>query len=43
LEYESPKPQAVSDEDAAIAEFPLGIMPADITIVPVDEMFQGGI
>jgi zinc protease len=43
LEYESPKPQMVTDEDGAIATFSLGIAPGDITIVPVDEMFQSGV
>ena len=40
LEYDSPKPQLVTDEDGAIATFSLGIAPGDITIVPVDEIFQ---
>ena len=42
LEYESPKPQAVTDEDLEISTYPLGIEPQDITIVPVDEMFERG-
>jgi zinc protease len=40
LEYESPKPQAVTDEDIEISTYPLGIEPQDIAIVPVDDMFQ---
>ncbi|HEY5622915.1 MAG TPA: pitrilysin family protein [Gammaproteobacteria bacterium] len=40
LEYESPKPDEVLAEDAFISEFPLGIDRDDITIVPVDEIFQ---
>ncbi len=43
LEYESPKPVEVTDEDGDIAGFPLGIEAEDISIVPVDEMFQRGI
>lgn len=39
VEYDSPKPQSVMDEDRVIARFSLGIMPEDITIVPVDELF----
>jgi zinc protease len=42
LEYESPKPDSVLQEDNVIAEFPLNILPDDITIVPVDQMFQTG-
>ena len=40
VEYDSPKPQMVMDEDGAIATFSLGIAPEDITIVPVAEIFQ---
>ena len=39
VEYDSPKPQSVMDEDRVFARFSLGIMPEDITIVPVDELF----
>ena len=39
VEYASPKPPAIMDEDGAIAEFSLGIKPEDITIVPVDDIF----
>ena len=42
LEYASPKPAEITDEDAEIAVFPLEISPNEITIVPVDEMFQRG-
>ena len=40
LDYESPKPQAVTNEDSDIATFPLDISPENIVIVPVEEMFQ---
>ena len=43
LEYDSPKPQAIVDEDGAIASYSLGITLEDITIVPVDDMFQSGV
>ncbi|MEE8542946.1 MAG: pitrilysin family protein [Gammaproteobacteria bacterium] len=43
LEYDSPKPQAILDEDGAIAAYSLDITLEDITIVPVDAMFQSGV
>jgi zinc protease len=42
MEYESPKPQDVTDEDLEISTFALEIDRENITIVPVDEMFQSG-
>ena len=42
LDYESPKPDSVLEEDAIIAEFPLNIAQDGITIVPVDQIFQTG-
>jgi len=40
LDYESAKPQDVTNEDVDIATFPLDISPENIVIVPVEEMFQ---
>ena len=42
LDYESPKPQTVTDEDGNIATFSLGISPENVIIIPVDDMFQSG-
>ncbi len=42
LRYESPKPDSVLEEDSVIAGYSLNIAADDITIVPVDEMFQTG-
>ena len=43
LDYESPKPQSVTDEDGNIATFSLGILPENVVIIPVDDMFQSGV
>jgi len=41
MEYASEKPQRVLDEDREISVFPLGIETGNVTIVPLDEMFEG--
>ena len=43
LDYESPKPQSVTDEDDNIAAFSLDISPESVVIIPVDDMFQSGV
>jgi zinc protease len=40
IEYASPKPATVTEEDPQIAAFPLRIQGESIEIVPVDEMFE---
>ena len=42
LDYESPKPEEVTNEDVDIATFSLGISPENVVIIPVDDMFQSG-
>ena len=37
--YDSPKPKAVTDEDTVIEALPLGLKDADVTVVPVAELF----
>jgi zinc protease len=37
--YDSPKPKAVTDEDQRIEATPLGLKDADVTVVPVAELF----
>ena len=41
LTYESPKPQAILDEDRVISTFPLEISADRVTVVPVEAMFAG--
>lgn len=38
--YATPKPQAVLDEDEAIASVPLDIAPGAVRVVPVESMFE---
>lgn len=40
IRYASPKPPEIVEEDRKIATFPLGIRPENITIVPVEQMFE---
>lgn len=40
IEYESPKPQALLDEDDFIAELTLDIDADQVTVVPIDEVFE---
>lgn len=37
--YATPKPKEVLDEDKEISAYPLNIKAADVTVIPVDEMF----
>jgi zinc protease len=38
--YNSPKPTDVLDEDKLVETFPLNLRPEDVTIVPVDQVFE---
>ena len=40
IEYPTPKPATVTDEDKEIASFPLAVSAEHITIVPVDSAFE---
>jgi len=42
MEYGSPKPQAILDEDRAISEFPLNVAAEDVFVISVDDIFQRG-
>ena len=40
ITYNSPKPQAILDEDAVIAKYPIPVKPEQVTIVPVNQVFE---
>lgn len=40
ITYNSPKPQAVLEEDKVVEKWPLHLSAGDITIVPADQVFQ---
>jgi zinc protease len=40
IEYDSPKPQEILNEDKEIMNFPLAIKSENVTIVPVDQIFE---
>jgi zinc protease len=40
IEYDSPKPKAIMEEDAEIASFPLELQEGKIRIIPVESMFE---
>ncbi len=40
IEYNSPKPQEIMDEDKLIEVFKINVKPDDVTIVPVEKIFQ---
>jgi len=40
MTYNSPKPAAILEEDKIVEKWPLGLRPPDITVVPVDRVFQ---
>jgi zinc protease len=40
IAYNSPKPQALLDEDKLIERYPIPLAAGDITVVPVDRVFQ---
>jgi zinc protease len=41
IEYASEKPAEVYEEDKAISTYPLAVDPANVTVVTVDELFEG--
>lgn len=41
LQYDTPKPAEVLEEDREIATYPLRISPDDITVVPIGSIFEG--
>jgi zinc protease len=40
ITYNAPKPKEITDEDKAIEAYKIVVKPADVTIVPVDKVFQ---
>jgi len=40
ITYNAPKPKEITDEDKVIEKYRIGLKPADVTIVPVDKVFQ---
>ncbi len=40
IQYNSPKPQDILDEDKIVEKWPLNLSAADITVVPVDSVFE---
>lgn len=40
ITYNSPKPQAILEEDKIVEKFPLNLRPEDVTIVPVEQVFE---
>jgi len=40
MTYNSPKPEAIQQEDKVVEKFPLGLKAENVTIVPVDKIFE---
>ena len=40
ITYNAPKPKEITDEDKVIERYKIVVRPADVTIVPVDKVFQ---
>ena len=40
ITYNSPKPREILEEDKVIQAYPINVKPADVTIVPVEEVFH---
>jgi zinc protease len=40
MTYNSPKPAAITEEDKVVEKFPLQLRPEDVTVVPLDQVFQ---
>jgi hypothetical protein len=40
IQYRTPKPENILEEDKIIKIFPLKILPENVTIIKVDEIFQ---
>jgi zinc protease len=40
ITYNAPKPKEITDEDKIIEAFKIVVKPADVSIVPVEKVFQ---
>jgi zinc protease len=40
ITYNAPKPKEITDEDKVIEAYKIVVKPADVTIVPVEKVFQ---
>ncbi len=40
ITYNAPKPKEITDEDKVIENYKIVVKPADVTVVPVDKVFQ---
>ena len=40
MKYNAPKPKEITDEDKTIESYKINIKAADITLVPVEKVFQ---
>ncbi len=40
ITYNAPKPKEITDEDKTIEAYKIVVKPADVTIVPVDRVFE---
>ena len=40
ISYASPKPKEITDEDEIIKTYPIKVKPLDVTITPVEKVFQ---
>ncbi len=40
MTYNSPKPAAILEEDKTVEKWPLNLTPANVTIIPADQVFQ---
>jgi zinc protease len=40
MTYNSPKPAEITEEDKIVEKFPLHLRPEDVTVVPVDRVFE---
>jgi zinc protease len=40
IQYDSPKPEAITEEDKTIMDYPLNIKEGDLTIIPASKIFE---
>lgn len=40
INYAAPKPKEITDEDKIIETYPIKVKPNDVTITPVDKVFE---
>ena len=40
ITYNAPKPKPITDEDKVIETYKIVVKPTDVTVVPVEKMFQ---